>query len=311
MVDRASTFADEETLALLRKGFVAFAPSVTEILKSRDPAGDFFRKVANQRAEPKHTKQGYYICSPDGTLLKGWMYPRPDDGTMKRNLKEAMEKYQAPKEVAAMDPERSDRFAPQPPEGAAVVEVYTKLLEANWQKTNVPRLEMIRGALGRERLWITKAEIRALAKGTLPDSLLERMIRFNFLDNTRGVPSVWAPADLKELSIKTIPDNGKMKIEGTVRLEAAGKRRYDATLEGFIETKGEALTRFDLVAQGVLFASKAELGEIPIGDTTFAVAFTLAVDEESKRVPPLFTIYGDYLGSNGRRVSELRATATK
>ena len=88
MVDRASTFADDEILELLRKNFVAFAPSLTEILKSRDSAGDFFRKVVHQRPEPRHTKQGYYICSPDGKLLKGWMYPRPDDGTMKRYLKE-------------------------------------------------------------------------------------------------------------------------------------------------------------------------------------------------------------------------------
>jgi len=125
------------------------------------------------------------------------------------------------------------------------------------------------------------------------------------------VPSAWAPADLKELSIKTIPDNGKMKIEGTLRLDAGGKRRYDAKLEGFIEVKGGALMQFDLVAQGVLFASKAEVGEIPIGDTTFAVAFTLAGDADSRSVPPLFTFDGSYLRADKLRVSELRSTATK
>ncbi len=311
MVDRASTFADDETLALLRKGFIAFAPSLTEILKSRDPAGDFFRKVVNQRPEPRHSKQGYYICSPDGTLLKGWMYPRPDDGTMKRYLKEAMEKYEAPKEVAAIDAGRPDRFAPQPPAGAAVAEVYTKLLEANWQKTNLERFEKIRGAIGRDRLWITKAEIQALSKNTLPDSLLERMIRYNLVDNTRGVPSTWGPADFKELTIRAVPDNGTLKIEGKVHLDAGGKRRYDAKLEGFIVVKGEALTRFDLVVQGVHFAASTPVGEVPLGDTTFAVAFTLASDEESKRVPPLFTFDGGYLRPDGPRVGELLRTASK
>ena len=38
MVDRASTFADDEVLELLRKNYVAYAPSVTEMLKSRDSA---------------------------------------------------------------------------------------------------------------------------------------------------------------------------------------------------------------------------------------------------------------------------------
>ena len=90
MVDRASAFNDDETLELLRSKFVAYAPSVTEMIKAKGPAGDLFRKVVNQRPEPRHTKQGYYVCTPDGTLLKGWMYPRPDDGTMKRYLKEVL-----------------------------------------------------------------------------------------------------------------------------------------------------------------------------------------------------------------------------
>src|SRR6185436_13006771 len=111
MVDRASTFSDDETLELLRTKYIAFAPSLTEILKSRDASGDFFRKVVHQRPEPKHSKQGYYICSPDGTLLKGWMYPRPDDGTMKRFLKEALAGYQSPKEVETLDQTRVDRYA--------------------------------------------------------------------------------------------------------------------------------------------------------------------------------------------------------
>jgi len=310
MVDRASTFANEETLELIRKGFIAFAPSLTEILKSRDPAGDFFRKVVNQRPEPKHTKQGYYICSPDGTLLKGWMYPRPDDGTMKRYLKEAMEKYQAPTDVAAIDAGRPDRFAPQPPAGAAVAEVYTKLLEANWQKTNLERFEKIRGAIGRDRLWITKAEIQDLSKNSFPDSLLERLIRYNLVDNTRGVPSVWKSPDIKELTVKVVPEAGTLRIEGSLKLDDGGNRHYDAKLEGFVAVKGETLTRFDLVAHGVHLQKRTALGEVPIGDTTFAVAFTLASDADSKTVPPLFTFDGGYLRAVGR-VSELRNTPTK
>ena len=310
MVDRASAFADDETLALLRKHFIAFAPSLTEILKSPDPAGDFFRKVVNQRPEPKHSKQGYYICSPDGTLLKGWMYPRPDDGTMKRYLKEAIEKYEAPKDVAAIDAGRPDRFAPQPPGGAAVAEVFSRLLEANWNKTNVERYELIRGALGRDRLWITRAEIQDLSRNSVPDSLLERMIRFHLVDNTRGVPPTWGPGDLKGITVKTTRENGALRVEGAVRLDAGKSRRYDAKLEGFIEVQGETLTRFDLVVQGVHFTNPSEVGEAPVGDTTFAVAFTLAADADSKRVPPLFSYdMNGYLRSDKLRVSELRAAS--
>lgn len=310
MVDRASTFADEETLALLRKGFIAFAPSLTEILKSRDPAGDFFRKVVNQRPEPKHSKQGYYICSPDGTLLKGWMYPRPDDGTMKRYLKEAIETYRAPKEVAAVDAGRPDRFAPQPPAGAVVAEVFTKLLEARWGKTKLERFQLIRGAVGRDRLWITPAEVRELSRNSIPDSLLERLIRFNLVDNTRGVPAAWGRGDLKEVAVTAARENDKLRIEGSVRLEAQNGRRYAAKLEGFIEVKGETLSRFDLVVRGIHVARAAEVGEVPVGDATFAVAVTLAADAESRRVPPLFSYdRGEYLRADKLRVSELRTAS--
>src|SRR5688572_33024460 len=124
MVDRASTFADDEVLELLRKKYVTFAPSLSVMLRARDSAGDFFRKVVNQRQEPKHTKQGYYICSPDGTLLKGWMYPRPDDGTMRRFLKEVLQAYQPPADVAPLDRSKVDRDAtPLPPAGGLVIEV--------------------------------------------------------------------------------------------------------------------------------------------------------------------------------------------
>jgi hypothetical protein len=303
-----STFADDETLELLRTRYIPFAPSVTELIKARDPAGDFFRRVSDQRAEPKHTKQGYYVCSPDGTLLKGWMYPRPDDGTMKRYLKEVLEAYQAPKQVEPLDASKADRHAnPQPPPGAVVVEVFAKLIEAQWRDTNVARLSMIRDAIGRDRLWITKAEVQEILRNSMPDSLAERMIRFHLVDNTRGVPSSWRRGDLKEWQVKMTRENGRLELEGSVHLEEAEDRRYDAKLLGTIETKGEAITRFDLLVRGVHSAKKTHVGELPIGDTNLAVAFALSAPGESSRVPPLYSYdLGSYLKVDNLRVTELR-----
>jgi hypothetical protein len=313
MVDRASTFADDETLALLKKNYVAYAPPLTEILKSRDAVGDFFRKVVNQRPEPRHTKQGYYICSPDGKLLKGWMYPRPDDGTMKRYLKEVAEKYESPKEIEPLDKSRVDRYAnPLPPEGGMVLEVSAKLLEAKWQPTNLERFQIIRGAIGRDRLWVTRAEVQELLKGSVPDSLLERMIRFHLVDNTRGVPSMWQSGDLKSLHLTTTSEGGKIGLAGDLNLEEAGNRRYEAKLKGSIEAKENAVTRFDVVVRGIYHIQKIGLGEIPIGASTLAVAFTIAEPGEHSRVAPLYTwMQGEYMKPSGPRVSELRRTATR
>jgi len=310
MVDRASTFADDETLALLRTKYIAFAPSLTEILKSRDSAGDFFRKVVNQRAEPRHSKQGYYICSPDGTLIKGWMYPRPDDGTMKRYLKEALAGYRSPKEVEPLDQTKIDRYAnPLLPEGAVVAEVFTKLVEASWQPTTLERFSVIRGAVGRDRFWITKAERLELSKGTLADSLLERMIRFHFVDNTRGVPAMWQKGDLKALQIKTTRQNDTLHVEGTVRLEEADNRRFEAKIEGKIELKGETLSRFDLVVKGSHSARRPDVGEVPTGSAKLAIAFALLPPGDDPRIPPLYTWHGDYLKTDKLRVPEIRQSS--
>lgn len=311
MVDRVSAFGDDETLELLRTKYIAFAPSLTEILKSRDSAGDFFRKVVNQRPEPKHSKQGYYICSPDGTLIKGWMYPRPDDGTMKRNLKEAAAAYQAPENVGSLDVGKIDRYAnPQVPAGGLAVDVFTKLIDAKWQPTDVERFSMIRGAMGRDRLWVTKAEIEELTRDSLPDSLLERMIRYHFVDNTRGVPGAWRPADIKELQIQATRENGRLRVVGSVRLEESDNRKYAAKIEGVLELKGETLSRFDLLVQGIHTARKPDVGEIPVGEATLAVAFVLSMPGESSRVPPLYSWdLGGYLRVDRLRVSELRATS--
>ncbi len=307
MVDRASTFADDETLALLRTKYIAFAPSLTEILKSRDSAGDFFRKVVNQRPEPKHSKQGYYICSPDGTLIKGWMYPRPDDGTMKRNLKEALAGYRSPKEVEPLDQTKVDRYAnPLLPEGAVVAEVFTKLVDAAWQPTKLERFSLIREAVGRDRFWITKPERLELAKGALADSLLERMIRFHFVDNTRGVPAMWQKGDLKALQIKLTRQNGTLQVDGTVRLEEADNRRFEAKIEGKIDMKGETLSRFDLVVKGPHSARAAHVGEVPTGAATLAIAFALLPAGDDPRIPPLYTWHGDYLKTDKLRVPEIR-----
>jgi len=312
MVDRASTFADDETLELLRKNYVLYAPSLTEMLKSRDAAGDFYRKVVNQRPEPKHSKQGYYICSPDGKLLKGWMYPRPDDGTMKRYLKEFSQSYQPPKDVEPLDKSKVDRWAnPQPPEGALVLEVSAKLLDAKWQPTNLARFQMIRDAIGRDRMWVTKAEVQELLRGSVADSLLERMIRFHCVDNTRGVFQLWQPGDLKSLHLKVGTAGGKLDLEGDLNLEEAGNRRFDAQVKGLIETKGNAVTRLDFLVRGTYTAAKIGLGELPLGASTLAVAFTLAEPGEHSRVPPLYSMMqSEYLRATNLKVSEFRRVAS-
>jgi hypothetical protein len=87
----------------------------------------------------------------------------------------------------------------------------------------------------------------------------------------------------------------------------AERRKRHATLAGSIETKGDALSRFDLLAQGSHSERTAHVAELPLGEAKLAVAFTLAAPGESTKVPPLYSYDpGSYLRAYPLRVTELR-----
>lgn len=307
-MDRASAFSDDETIQLLKTRYVPIGVSVTELKKSQDTAGDFFRKIIDQRAEPRHSKQGYYICSPDGALIKGWMYPRPDDGTMKRYLRDALKTYQPPKQVEPLDERKVDRQCnPQTPDGTIVVDVFSKITRAKWGPSPAERCTMVREVVGHDRLWITKAEGQAIVRGGFPDSLLERIIRFHLVDNTRGVPARWKQEEVEQVRITLTPEKGRARVEAHARMKAGDERGYETALFGTIETKGDSIARFDLVARGEHWAKDVHAGEVPIGKCTLAIAFSLAPAAEDVRVPPLYTYdLADYMRTDKLRVTELR-----
>jgi len=117
---------------------------------------------------------------------------------------------------------------------------------------------------------------------------------------------MWQKGDLKALQIKTTRQNDTLHVDGTVRLEEADNRRFEAKIEGKIELKGETLTRFDLVVKGSHSARKPDVGEVPKGSATLAIAFALLPAGDDPRIPPLYTWHGDYLKTDKLRVSELR-----
>ena len=121
MWDRASTFADDRVIALLREKFVPVAVDCWYLDRARDDAGEFYKKVVSQRQpfEPgKRSTQGFYAFAPDGTLLKGWNnrnVPR-----MREYLAEALKAF-TPAEAGPAGADRDPRFARGLPDGAVVV----------------------------------------------------------------------------------------------------------------------------------------------------------------------------------------------
>jgi len=266
-------------IELLRTKFVAAAVDCWYLDRAKDAAGEFYKKVVSQRQpfEPGvRSTQGFYAFAPEGTLLLGWNnrnVPR-----MREYLERALRDFK-PVAAEALDAARDPRFQRAIPEGAVVVDVYSKILEADWPPTDDEMIKPLRVSIGRDHLWILKDEIEALAAGRLPERLAKRIARYHLIDNTRGEPPMWAPSEVKELALDL--------KGGRVRLESGdGDRTFAAAMAADVAFRDGKLVKFDLVARGKFSGEGKFTRNAPPGPFTLGVAFTLSKGGEVAKVAP-------------------------
>ena len=305
MLDRASTFADDEVIALLQKRFIPVTANASHNDWVPDAECDFYRSVVYQR-EGIHkgiTSQGFYIFSPDGKLISGWN--NRDTEKVKSLLKAALVDYHGPKKIEPITGQRSRNFTRVLPDGGLIIDVFSKVTSARWplakDKWEESSFTLFRNSVGRDHLWITKEEIATLARGTMPDSLTRRIALYHLIDNTRGEPPMWKDSELRAAKITLTPlaaleergktavsDRGYKLIGDAEAATANGDRAYQMNLLGYVETKGEKLTRFDLVARGQFRGHGQYTGNaVPAGNFTLAIAFAIADQTtEAAKVPP-------------------------
>lgn len=302
MLDRASTFSDDEVIALLQKRFIPVAANASHNDWVQDAESKFYRQVVYQR-EGIHkgvTSQGFYIFSPDGKLISGWNNRDPDK--VKRLLKAALADYHGPTQVEALTATRDRNFIRDLPAGGRVVDVFSKITDAQWptakDKWEEAYFAMFRASEGRDHLWITQAEIAALTRGTMPESLTRRIALYHLIDNTRGEPPMWQDPELRTAKITATPEGGKLRLAGNAEAATTSKdREYHMKILGYVETKGDTLVRFDLVARG-RFRGHGQYTATgaPLGGFNLAIAFTLADQAgEGSKVPPQGYNADDYL----------------
>jgi hypothetical protein len=125
------------------------------------------------------------------------------------------------------------------------------------------------------------------------------------------VPERWQREDIREARGALRAEKGGWRWDGFIRVATQDEAKgYEAKLLGWIETSGDALKRFDVVARGEHWAPQVDLGENPVGRATLAVAFAVAEPGECARVPPLYTWdLPDYLRARELRLPELRGAA--
>ena len=273
---------------MLRDDFVPVALDVWYEERRQDAVGDFYRKIVAQRdgLKPGQTTQGFYIAGADGSLLQAWNNRDPD------KLARLLRGARRPIPSAATDTPATEvdaGFARSVPKGAAVLDVFAKITDADWPEAKRGWFDdAMRSATGRDHLWITQEELAALAAGTLPDPLARRIARFHLIDNTRGEPPMWRSGEVRELDLELASaGDGKWLLTGVARLATArGERRCDAAIRAEIAFADGRLERFDLVAR-CSFAGEGQFTpHAPPGTFTLVVATRIASGAVADAVPP-------------------------
>ncbi len=289
MLDRASTFSDPTIVELLKTKFVPVAIDQAYQRRQKDAEGEFYRKIALQG--PRHdfegsTTQGFYAATSSGKFLfyNNYRGPGGEEGLI-GELNTALAAAASEKGNAApiADGELDRTYNPRPPEGGLVLRVHSKVLHG--YDTPQDRFQKIfQEGLGRDNYWITAAEHEALVRGELSESLKLRLVRYHFVDNTRGEPPMWERGEVRSLSM-TLNDG---ELRGAVSLATAdGKRSYDAEVLGYVESDGKKVTRMDFVVRGLFEGHGDYTKDPPPGKFPLAISFTIADGSDTAdMIPP-------------------------
>lgn len=273
MIDRESVFSQPEIIELLKDKFVTVALDQWYERRQDDNLGKFYTKIAKQGPRDfNQTTQGMYIADASGKLL-GYINHH-DPARVRKFIGESLEKFSPPEvEPLPKNDEPNKRFHREKPAGAIVVRVHTKIL-GGYEEPKDPYRKIFQESIARDNLWVTDEEVTELLQSKFPVSLAKRIAKYNLIDNTRGEPPMWNQDEVKLLTIdidKLGVITGKFELATT-----DGKRGFNGSLYGQLETGGKKLKRLDFVAKGNYWGEGRYTRRAPNGKFPIAMAFRLA-----------------------------------
>ena len=283
MIDRASIFADKDVVQWIKANTVPVAIDQAYERRQQDTEGEFYRKIIkpSPRGNPKGTTQGFFLASASGEFL-GYNNNRTPDkllAMLKAAVKRQPQGAVAPIKVKKVDA----RYSPKPPEGGLVIRVRSKVL-SGYAPTTDKWKKMVRQAVSRDNLWLSKAEHQALLNGEVLGSLAQRMARFHLVDSTRGEPSMWKKAEVKSIKLELV--EGKF-IGGAELVSSDAKRSYHCQIRGSLVIKSGKIAAMQMVALGAFSGEGPYTKGAPKGKFPLVVTFTLADGSDmADSIPP-------------------------
>ncbi|HUR27880.1 MAG TPA: hypothetical protein VM509_06825 [Planctomycetota bacterium] len=315
----------------LLRSFVVCADEVGRLQRGKDPECVLAQKVFEQghyagRTQPTDTRQGIYATAPSGVMLAS--VNANEAKPVADMLRRALDKWTSLTEAERMrtgDPRKEtgkiDRAEKRYPTGGLVLRVFSRDLPRDASK---PERDWRTDAWNQDYAWFKPEEARALlpkqlhkgAKAAVPEALVRRLARLNFVDNVRGQTIPYEDADVAkaelfaevlrvEKGVASVQFRGATRarregvwvIEGIPDKRAAEKHAIGMELALFgtaeYDTKKDAFVAFDVVALGLRSGATQYNGRYddqepaPIG-----FSLGLAGDTPAEHVAPAF--YWEY-----------------
>ncbi len=316
MVGRVSAFADPAIIKMAQEEFIPVAIDDWYQRRRKDKEGEFFRGVAVASGKPNNggTLQGIYCFAADGTPL-GYKNAGQDARVMKQVFEEALFKFDklpaAQRKPGGITIEEHGRLDPTysrtPPTDGLILKVYTRIVDYKddgYCKGTCAKTGGDKAA--RDHMWLTADEVQSLvpvkaevgAKFPVPPKIVERMIRYHLVDNTRGEPHHWTREQIRAkrftLTVTAAtPEAIELKLEGEAILATDGDidradRGYEVRLLGSLRyiPKKKTFDRFDITAIGSHWGDTPLTLGARLGKSLLGVTFELGADKPGDKVSP-------------------------
>jgi hypothetical protein len=293
---------DPKLVKFINDNFVAAAADIGGFDHRQDPDGEFYRTFRQSYCDKigkKYDDQGIYLCDTAGKC-----YAMFGEGNISADkLKAVLDDFR-PVETKIPAVSFDTKSWATLPEGGLLLRVVSRHANVGDDPKRFDP-SSAGGTTTRDNLWVRKDEAEQLARGQLPASLVDRLIRFHLVDLWTGSPFPWEKDDVKQKDIK-LTDG---VIHGSFHLARGAAdgnghlpQSQTGAILGFLETKDGRIVRLDLVVKARKTFS--EFGKRAQRDQAWS--FTLvadpARDEGAKLMPGVLQggrfarRYADYLG---------------
>ncbi len=233
MTGRRSVWSNPRVIELSEK-FVPAADEVWRLQNGTDPECTLFRAMAEHGhygGRLGTTRQGIYVCSPDGRFLASVNSNRPE---------RVLEMMQGGLKAWESLPDRDSRLTSvervkplhrwedsYPVDGLVLTMIARDLpLECDPSQPCEVKWNQDRVWFSRDeaRQWIPQDPLEG-ARHSLPPDLASRLARFHLVDTVKGQTSRFEPSEVRESAISTVVVE---RLGSLVKLRIAGNSKGDA-----------------------------------------------------------------------------------